>query len=253
VQELALDGLALAGVTAPMLDLADARVVRALFAGLPLAAESLADMVAALATKDADRVQALAATWPARAREGVEALLDLYGGLDVLAAARERLPASPLLHQALDDLQWLATQLQASHPEVQIGIDLADLPGYAYYSGVRFAIYGEGRPDALVRGGRYDEVGAVFGRSRPAAGFSLDLKALAGDAAGDRCQPAIRAPWGTDTGLRAAVRALRVRGEVVVCALPGHAQETEEFHCDRELRQVGEQWAVVPIQPRTNG
>lgn len=253
-QELALDGLALAGITAPMLDLADARVVRALFAGLPLAAESLADMVAALAAKDAGRVQALAASWPARARDGVATLLDLYGGLEVLAAARLRLPASPLLHAALDDLQWLATQLQASHPEVQIGIDLADLPGYAYYSGVRFAIYGAGRPDALVRGGRYDEVGAVFGRSRPAAGFSLDLKALAEGAAEEAaCQPAIRAPWGTDAGLRTAVRALRTQGEVVVCTLPGHAPETEEFHCDRELRQVGEQWAVAPIQPRTNG
>ena len=88
------------------------------------------------------------------------------------------LPDRPLVRQALADLAWLAEHLQRACPDLQIGFDLSDMSGYAYYSGTRFALYGGDWSDALVRGGRYDEVGAVFGRNRPAAGFSLDLKAL---------------------------------------------------------------------------
>ena len=89
----------------------------------------------------------------------------------------------------------------------------------------------------LARGGRYDEVGAVFGRNRPAVGFSLDLKELVGAVAPQPLAAAIRAPWGVDAGLRAAIAALRAEGQTVVCALPGHEHEVDEFHCDRELVQ----------------
>jgi ATP phosphoribosyltransferase regulatory subunit len=61
----------------------------------------------------------------------------------------------------------------ARTPKRAVGFDLSDMSGYAYYSGPRFALYGAGWSDALARGGRYDEVGAVFGRNRPAVGFSL--------------------------------------------------------------------------------
>ena len=97
----------------------------------------------------------------------------------MLDAARRVLPQRALIGAALDDLQWLAAHLQRDHPQVRVGFDLSDMSGYAYYSGTRFAVYGGGSSDALVRGGRYDEVGAVFGRDRPAVGFSLDLKVLA--------------------------------------------------------------------------
>ena len=117
--------------------------------------------------------------------------------------------------------------------------------GYDYYSGTRFALYGADWCDALVRGGRYDEVGAVFGRNRPAVGFSLDLKALAEVARLPGTAPAILAPWGEDTDLRAAVRRLRESGEVVVFALPGHAPETQAVACDRELVAVNGRWAVM--------
>jgi ATP phosphoribosyltransferase regulatory subunit len=127
---------------------------------------------------------------------------------------------------------------------VQIGCDLADLGGYAYYSGSRFTVYVSGASDALARGGRYDEVGAVFGRSRPAVGFSLDLKDVAALAPRKRLRAAIRAPWGEDAELRACVRALRERGETVVCVLPGHEHEGQEFDCDRELVAAGGRWDV---------
>ena len=105
-------------------------------------------------------------------------------------------------------------------------------------------VYGAGSTNALVRGGRYDEVGAVFGRNRPAVGCSLDLKGLTAVAPTAAPRAAVRAPWGEDAALRAAVRRLRAHGETVVCILPGHEHETQEFDCDRELVAVEGQWAV---------
>jgi ATP phosphoribosyltransferase regulatory subunit len=171
----------------------------------------------------------------------------LYGGGEVLDAARVQLPSRPLVTAALDDLTWLSSHLRHAHPEVRVGFDLADLSGYAYYSGARFAVYAAGASDSLVRGGRYDEVGAVFGRNRPAVGFSLDLKAIVEQARLDGRHAAIRAPWGEAPELRAAVRRLRERGETVVCALPGHEHEVQEFDCDRELLAENGEWVVKSL------
>ena len=99
----------------------------------------------------------------------------------------------------------------------------------------------------LVRGGRYDEVGAVFGRKRPAVGFSLDIKELVQAVAPRPLRPAILAPWGEQTGLRHAIGYLRARGETVVCVLPGHEHEVNEFHCDRQLIELDGQWLVEPL------
>jgi ATP phosphoribosyltransferase regulatory subunit len=101
--------------------------------------------------------------------------------------------------------------------------------------------------DALVRGGRYDEVGALFGRKRPAAGFSLDIKALVSLIQRPVPQAAIRAPWGEDAGLREAIAKLREQGHTVVCMLPGHDSEVDEFHCDRELVLLKGQWILQPL------
>ena len=104
-----------------------------------------------------------------------------------------------------------------------------------------------GASDALVRGGRYDEVGAVFGRNRPAAGFSMDVRELVGVVAPRPLRAAIRAPWSETPALRTAIAALRASGETVVCALPGAPNEVDEFLCDRELVNSAGQWTVQPI------
>lgn len=244
VHELALDGLNAIEARELTIDMGDARIVRSVLAGVPLDAAALTEVVAALTAKDASAVQSLTRSCPAEAREGLLTLMDLYGGGEVLEQARRRLPARPPIGRALDDLAWLSGHLQQSNPDVRIGFDLADMSGYAYYSGVRFAIYGAGSTNALVRGGRYDEVGAVFGRNRPAVGCSLDLKGLTAVTPPAGPRAAVRAPWGEDAGLRAAVRRLRAEGETVVCILPGHEQETQEFECDRELVAAGGQWAL---------
>jgi ATP phosphoribosyltransferase regulatory subunit len=244
VQELALDALQRAGVSQLTLDMGDARIVRGLLAGLSLDSAALAPIYAALAAKDQAAMEALSAQFPAHAKHGLQSLLRLYGGEEVLQVARRDLPSHPLISAALDDLAWLAQHLRQAYPNVRVGFDLADLSGYAYYSGARFAVYAAGSSDAIVRGGRYDEVGAVFGRNRPAAGFSMDLKQLVLLTPHRTMRPAIRAPWGEDADLRAAIRRLREQGESVVCILPGHEHEGEEFACDRELAVVNGQWLV---------
>ena len=104
----------------------------------------------------------------------------------------------------------------------------------------------------MARGSRYDEVGAVFGRNRPAVGFSLDLKLLAEVAGASPAPSAIRAPWGEDPALRAAMRRLREAGETVLAMLPGHEPEAQAFACDRELVCVDGLWVLRSIDMASN-
>ncbi|MGH8831882.1 MAG: ATP phosphoribosyltransferase regulatory subunit [Polaromonas sp.] len=248
-QLLALEGLKAAGVTGLAVDMADVRIVGSLLAGATLDAHTLALIHAALAAKDASELDSLTASLKggisATARQGLKALLQLYGDDKILLEAEKALPPAPGVLGALQDLKWLASH--TSHGgNVKVSFDLADLRGYAYYSGTRFAIYGQGAE--LARGGRYDEVGAVFGRNRPAAGFSLDLKELVSVLPPRPLKAAIRAPWGEEAGLRAAIAGLRAGGETVACVLPGHEHEVNEFDCDRELAQAAGQWVVQPLK-----
>ena len=247
VLELAIESLVTVGLGGLAVDMADARIVRGVLAGLPIDASALDGVVAALAAKDAAQLRELSTGFPAASRDALLALTSLYGGPDVLDAARRLLPDRALIRDALDDLSWLAGQVRRSQPEVSLGFDLADLRGYAYYSGPRFALYATQASDAVARGGRYDEVGAVFGRNRPAVGFSMDLKAVAALARPLARRAAIRAAWGEQPGLREAVRELRAQGETVVWALPGHEHEAEEFDCDRELVAGAGTWRLQAL------
>jgi ATP phosphoribosyltransferase regulatory subunit len=241
--QLALDCLQAARVQAPGVDMADARIVKALLEGVALEGDLLARVHAALAAKDGSELRALTRDFPAASRQGLLALIELYGDENVLSEAQQVLAPLPAVRQALLNLKWLADHLDG----VRLSFDLADLRGYSYYTGPRFSIYAQGANDALVRGGRYDEVGAVFGRNRPAAGFSLDIKSLVAVLAARPLRAAIRAPWRDLPDLRAAIAALRVQGQTVVCVLPGHEAQVEEFHCDRELIQVAGQWVVQAV------
>lgn len=244
VQELALDGVAQA-VSGPLfIDLADARILSGVLGGLAMEGAGLRDLVAALSAKDAPRLEALAAGLPGALHRALVELARLYGGPEVLARARETLPESPVIARALDDLAWLASHLQSAFPTLQVGFDLADMGGYAYYSGPRFAIYGAGSRTFLARGGRYDEVGSVFGRNRPAAGFSLDVRALAAHMPDGGPAAAVRATWSDAPPLREAVRRLREAGETVIYLLPGEATAPGDPACDRELVEVGGRWVV---------
>jgi ATP phosphoribosyltransferase regulatory subunit len=240
---LALDSLKVAQIGAIGVDMADARIVHALLKDIPLDATQRAQIHAALAAKDASELKSLLRHAPSITSGALTDLLQLYGDATVLQEAQKVLPALPDIHAALTHLKWLASHLSGAN----VSFDLADLRGYAYYSGAMFSMYAPGASYALARGGRYDEVGKVFGRKRPAVGFSLDIKALTAVAAERPLRAAIRAPWGEAAELRSAIASLRRQGETVVCVLPGHESQVDEFHCDRELLQAAGQWVVQAI------
>ncbi len=245
VIELARSSLRAAGLEQQMLDLGDVRIIDSVLAGQSLVAERVTRIHAALAAKDSAELRSLSQDLAPEVRDSLLALPGLYGDVSVLDEAARRLRPSALLERALGDLRGLASQLEGAN----LSFDLADLRGYAYYTGVRFSLFAGngGSLSELVRGGRYDEVGAVFGRKRPAAGFSLDLKELVTATVAPAPQPAIRAPWGAEPGLRAAIAALRAAGETVVCVLPGHEHEVDEFHCNRALVAQDGAWVVQPL------
>ena len=245
-QLLALEGLRAAGVTQLGVDMADVRIVSSLLSGAAVPVNMLSLLHAALAAKDRSELDSvlgsLGNSVSREACEALKALLQLYGDEKVLDEAEKVLPSTPLLQEALCNLKWLA---QHTAGAVRVTFDLADLRGHAYYSGTRFAIYGQGAE--LARGGRYDEVGAVFGRNRPAVGFSLDLKELVSVLPPRPLKAAIRAPWSEDASLRAEIARLRAEGETVACVLPGHEHEVNEFDCDRELACIDGRWAVQAL------
>ncbi len=247
ILNLALDCLKAAQVGQLSVDLADVRIVRGLLAGVMVDPAILTEVHDALAIKDSSELARLTRNFPAAARQRLLALAGLYGGAEVLDEAEQALQGAPGVREALANLRWLASRLDG----VAVSFDLADARGYGYYSGARFAVYAQGAGDAVLRGGRYDGVGAVFGhkldRERPAVGFSLDLKQLVRVAAPRPLRAAIRAPWSDAPDLQAAVAALRGRGETVVCVLPGRESEIDEFHCDRELIEANGQWVVQAI------
>lgn len=249
VIELAVACLKAAGIHKVLLDLGDVRVVDALLQGLSLKPALVASIHTALAAKDVALLAQLARGLPDAVQNALQALTRLYGGPEVLDVAEKTLPATAELHQALEDLRWLAKQVPAG---VEVSIDLADLRGYSYYTGMRFAMFGasdaQPTPVELVRGGRYDNVGEIFGRQRPAAGFSLDLKELVAALPHTPQRLAIRAPWGGDSALRTAISELRTQGETVVCVLPGHEHEVQEFQCDRALVDRNGAWVVEPLK-----
>ena len=244
IQDLALECLRVAGVGGVVLDLADARIVRSVLAGVVADAERLEAVYEALAAKDGAELGNLCRTFSQEAQRGLQLLVGLYGDESVLADARRLLPDRPAIATALAELQTLASHARHAHPDLEIGFDLADSSGYAYYSGARFAAYARGASDAIARGGRYDEVGAIFGRNRPAVGFGLDLKDLAMLASGPAARPAVLAPWSEAPGLRAAVRELRSRGEVVIAELPGQAEDRQATAADRRLVGERDRWSV---------
>ncbi len=248
VQCLAIECLRAAGFGPLQLDMADVRIVSAVLADAAISPAMVGRIHAALAVKDASGLAELLRQQravPARAAQALQALLQLHGGRTVLAQAREALAGIEGVATALDDMERLADHLSGLFGDLTLSFDLADLRGYAYYSGIRFALYGRG--EELARGGRYDEVGAIFGRKRPAAGFSLDLKELVGVLPAPGLRPAIRAPWSEDPALRQTIARLRAQGHTVVCVLPGHEHEVNEFDCDRELSQVAGHWAVTAL------
>lgn len=246
IQQLMLQTLALLGIKDVHLDLGHVGVFRALVSHAKLDKDIESELFVALQSKDSAALRTLARPLDAALRNALLALPALYGNCaEVLAKARKQLPDYPEMRAALDDLQSISTSLQ---PLVSnVGIDLADLRGYHYHSGMVFAAYHAGSHDAIALGGRYDDLGKSFGRARAATGFSMDLRQLYRLLPPQAARLGVCAPHSDDAALRDKIAQLRAAGEAVVVDLLGDATLRRELQCDRELVLRNGAWQVVAL------
>jgi ATP phosphoribosyltransferase regulatory subunit len=234
---LLLDSLALASATNVTLELGHVGIFRALVIEAGLNEADIEQLSAIYQRKAATELADFIAVrqLPVALAGLLTRLPRLCGDASLLAQVRDTFAGYPDALTAVDELATLVGWVQASYPQVNIYLDLAELRGYHYHTGCVFAAYLPDSSEPVAKGGRYDHIGEVFGRARPATGFSADLKALAAvcpvtTQAGILARGDLR-----DVGFREAVIALRAKGERVVLALPGVTNDMKELRCDRCL------------------
>jgi ATP phosphoribosyltransferase regulatory subunit len=246
IQRLMLEALAMLGIQGVHLDLGHVALFRALVNNAEIAKKLEEELFTALQGKDVPALRELVDGLPKEVLQALLALPQLYGGIEVIGRARKILPSYPEVTAALDELEQAAARLR---PLAQnVGIDLAELRGYHYHSGMMFAAYHAGSHDAIALGGRYDDVGKSFGRARPATGFSMDLRQLYRLLPAQAQPGGILAPSGDDASLQEKISQLRAEGHAVVVNLAGNAAHRAELNCDRELVRREGEWHIVEIR-----
>ena len=242
---LLLKTLSLAGMEKVYLDISHAGILAGILDGQNLDKQTIEALYGLLQSKDRPRLSQWATCLPTTVASALVALTELNGPCtEVLAKAKNDLPKHAMIDQAITDLERLVASAQKLSVNLELSIDLADLRGYQYHSGVMFAAYVDQLPQPIARGGRYDHVGQAFGRPRPATGFSLDLLTLANLSPIKVRQLAILAPWIEDAALNQVIAKLRDAGEVVIQVPAGENLESAVYECDRELVKQGSSWEV---------
>lgn len=251
IHRLMLQSLAISGIDKIHLDLGHVAVFRGLVkgAGIPTGLE--AELFSALQAKNVSGLKELCTEFDKsidkNTRQALMLLPKLYGDKKILAQARKFLPDYPEIKKALDELEIVAAKLKLVVDT--LAFDLADLRGYHYHSGIVFAAYADGYPNAVALGGRYDEIGKAFGRARPATGFSMDLRELSRLIKNpDPCPKKILAPYRkNDKRLEKRIEQLRTKNQIVIVELPRHGGNRDTFNCDRKLVLQNKVWKVVDI------
>ncbi|MGB7754592.1 MAG: ATP phosphoribosyltransferase regulatory subunit [Salinisphaera sp.] len=253
IVSLMLETLHVMGIERAYLDLGHVAIYRRLVAVAEVSADfepTLFDVVQRKSRPDLDRLAA-DGRLDAVLHDRLAALIGLNGPASILDEARAALGGiDDGIDHALAETADMVALIEAHYPDMPLYVDLAELRGYRYKTGLLFAAFAPGLGRELARGGRYDDVGSAFGRPRPATGFSADLNLLAalGDFTDDRPAGGIFAPSdNNDESLLAEIRRLRAFGERVVVATPAHT-ETTGSGCDRILEQIDGTWQVRPLQ-----
>ncbi|QWD30890.1 ATP phosphoribosyltransferase regulatory subunit [Polynucleobacter paneuropaeus] len=242
---LLLKTLSLVGLDKVYLDLSHAGILNGILAKENLASIEMEALYGLLQSKDRPRLSVWAKSLPEQTAKALLALTELNGPCaEVLNKAKTALPQTPEVKEALAQLAHLIESASDLSKGLELSIDLADLRGYQYHSGVMFAAYIDKLPQPIARGGRYDQVGKAFGRARPATGFSLDLLTLASLSPNQKPKKAILAPWDNDAQLKQVIDSLRQAGEVIIQLNAGEPMQSAEYVCDRELVKQGGKWSV---------
>lgn len=247
---LLVETLACAGISDVTLELGHMGVFKGLVEAAKLDATGSGGVLDALLLKSPDELATACAKSqvPAAPAAWLHGLLAHNGGPEVLDAASRLLADAPAgVRAALDELGALIALLRQRCPTLDVHVDLAELRGYHYHTGVMFAAYTLRAGRAIARGGRYDNIGVQFGRPRPATGFSTDLKSLVALAPAASAPAPIFAPAGTEPALLAAIAAARGAGDIVIQGLPGQVGSGADMGCTRQFSSVAGSWQVVAV------
>ena len=247
--KLLLEMLELLSISELHIDLGHVGIFRGLARDADLSEQQEKELFAALQRKAVPEIDVMLEAYVGDAgqRQRLAALASLNGDRSVLERAREQLAgASEPVLAALENLSAIAARVEQGVGGETLNFDLAELRGYRYQTGMVFAVFVPGCGQEIARGGRYDAIGRVFGRSRPATGFSTDLRELMRLSQRSFGDPgrAIFAPAGEEVELLSAVQDLRQSGERVVRALPGQEGDATDMGCDRVLVNENGQWVV---------
>ena len=241
---LLIETLRTSGVDALTLDIGHVGVYRAIFSAAGID-EADTDVFDALQRKSAPDLAVALQGKSQQTRTWLTALMDMHGGVDTLQRARQTFGDSvPGVGVAIDQIETVIAALSSLNNQIEWYVDLAELRGLNYHTGLVFAAYAKGAGQALANGGRYDRVGEIFGRSRAATGFAVDLKTLLTQGGYQvEALGAISMPAVADAKLESLVNDLRAQGQIVIRAL----QNEHDERCDREIVLKDDVWTVCPI------
>lgn len=245
---LMMETLALAELGPVSVDLGHVGIFRALSKAAGLDAQQEGLLFDALQRKAVPEIQTLLADMSVdtATRQALEDLVWLNGDDDVLTKARKSLTGNAAALQAVDEMEQVAERVARQYPDLQLHFDLAELRGFHYHTGLVFAAYQPGQGQAVAQGGRYDDIGKVFGRARPATGFSADLKTLIALSNAQAVKSdGVFAPAGDDPSLQAKIRELRANGTRVVKELSGQSGGAAAAGCSQVLVMQDGQWVVA--------
>ena len=250
VVALMLETLERSGVGEVTLDIGHVGIFRELAAQAELDVDEVATLTDILIRKARVELEEMLAqrSLGSPVREALQTLPWLAGTAEeVLPRARGLLSGMEAAQQALEEVDALVAGIRRLAPATEIHLDLGELRGYHYHTGCLFAAYVPGISEPVAKGGRYDRIGRVFGRARPATGFSADLKLLARNRRPPRRGGILAPQVPDDEALEEEIRRLRDGGERVVRELPGHAAKPEETGCDRRLQKARGGWKVIAL------
>lgn len=245
---LMLEMLAIAGLQSIHLDLGHVGIFRALSKQAQLTAIQEAELFDVLQRKARPELQVLIDSYAID-----DAIKHMFFQLPLLNGDRNTIEKARILlsaandevKQALTELEIIAEKLASYLPFLPISYDLAELRGYHYHTGIVFAAFVPTVGREIARGGRYDNIGAVFGRARPATGFSADLRVLSSLTKTYQCsKQLIYAPYQNDLALTEKIRELRAKGLAVVQQLPGQFDSPEALGCTAVLELDRQNWFV---------
>ncbi len=252
VLRLMLEMISAVGINNVHVDLGHVGIFRALTAAAGLDENQEAALFEAVQRKAESEIGEMLGSWKVskELKTGLVALTALNGDSSVLSEAREIFAMAPKpVLDALDDLGEVIRLIHRDLPSQKLFVDLAELSGYGYHTGIVFSAFVPGHGKAIANGGRYDGIGEAFGRNRSATGFGADLRQLNRLAANSaEVLRGILAPNEDDVALRATIAQLRGAGERVVQLLPNQEVIEEELGCNRKLVKSGDEWKIEKLK-----